>query len=209
VAEVEFFFDPGCPWSWLTSERLQEAVMRTGATIRWRPLLATSIAGAASDPPAESPAGRYRRQDLTDWAQFCGVTVRRPDPLPAPLAAAAIAATAALGGPVPRVVAACFAAGPGGSTDLADLADHKAVLQLVAAAGGDARRLAAQLDDPRWAAEVQHNAHDLVARGGFRAATMFVAGRMYCGHTRVPLVELALMRGAEHPLIVPGAHGQT
>jgi hypothetical protein len=35
---IEFFFDPACPWTWMTSRWLVEATARTGRDIRWRNL---------------------------------------------------------------------------------------------------------------------------------------------------------------------------
>lgn len=34
----EFFFDPSCPWTWITSRWLVDATSRTGAAIEWRNL---------------------------------------------------------------------------------------------------------------------------------------------------------------------------
>ena len=35
---IEFFFDPACPWTWMTSRWLVDATDRTGRDIRWRNL---------------------------------------------------------------------------------------------------------------------------------------------------------------------------
>ena len=35
---IEFFFDPACPWTWMTSRWLVDATARTGHQIRWRNL---------------------------------------------------------------------------------------------------------------------------------------------------------------------------
>ncbi len=35
---IEFFFDPACPWTWMTSRWLVDATARTGREIRWRNL---------------------------------------------------------------------------------------------------------------------------------------------------------------------------
>jgi hypothetical protein len=37
---------------------------------------------------------------------------------------------------------------------------------------------------------------------------VFVGENMYFGHERIPLVESALMHGAEQPFIAPGEHGR-
>src|SRR5687768_5826848 len=35
---IEFFFDPACPWTWMTSRWLLEATGRTDTRIEWRNL---------------------------------------------------------------------------------------------------------------------------------------------------------------------------
>ena len=35
---IEFYFDPGCPWTWLTSRWLVDAAAQRGITIEWRSL---------------------------------------------------------------------------------------------------------------------------------------------------------------------------
>lgn len=35
---IEFFFDPGCPWTWATSRWLVDAAAQAGMTISWRNL---------------------------------------------------------------------------------------------------------------------------------------------------------------------------
>jgi len=37
VTPVDFFFDPGCPWTWVTSRWLVEAATERDLTIHWRP----------------------------------------------------------------------------------------------------------------------------------------------------------------------------
>lgn len=34
---VDFFFDPGCPWTWSTSQWLVDVVSRRDLTLEWRP----------------------------------------------------------------------------------------------------------------------------------------------------------------------------
>lgn len=36
AARVEFFFDPGCPWTWMASRWLTEVSQRRGVQVRWR-----------------------------------------------------------------------------------------------------------------------------------------------------------------------------
>lgn len=38
MADIEFFFDPLCPWAWITSRFATEVVNSRGLDIRWRPI---------------------------------------------------------------------------------------------------------------------------------------------------------------------------
>ncbi|MBM4222091.1 MAG: 2-hydroxychromene-2-carboxylate isomerase, partial [Gammaproteobacteria bacterium] len=81
-ATVEFFFDCGCPWSYLALGRLREAAIRTAARIAYRPVLLAEFGGnphpvVAGDALAAARQ-RYRSKDLQDWARYCGVTLRDP-----------------------------------------------------------------------------------------------------------------------------------
>src|SRR5687767_13227724 len=35
-ADLDFFWDPVCPWAWITSRWVQEVVNETGITVDWR-----------------------------------------------------------------------------------------------------------------------------------------------------------------------------
>ena len=49
---IEFFFDPACPWTWMTSRWLVDAAARTGTEIRWRNL-SLSVVNADREIPEQ------------------------------------------------------------------------------------------------------------------------------------------------------------
>lgn len=49
---VEFFFDPGCPWTWMTSRWLVDAAGQRGIDIQWRSL-SLSVLNAGKDVPEQ------------------------------------------------------------------------------------------------------------------------------------------------------------
>jgi len=51
-SSVEFFFDPACPWTWLTSRWLTEAASDRGVTIEWRNL-SLGVLNAGNEIPEE------------------------------------------------------------------------------------------------------------------------------------------------------------
>lgn len=215
---VEFFFDTSCPWSYLALDRVREAAIRTGSRVIYRPVLVDDVLRAANpgfpadrtDPVARR--ARYQAKDLSDWARYCGLTLRRPKPWPlrpewAQRGALAVAevnnqVTAAY---LAAVFAALFA-------DNRDIGDLTVVESLAASVGLDEALFAALIRDDRTRQQVERNGADLVAHGGFGTPTFVVAtgkdgGDLYFGNDRLPLVEAALARLGGMRLVLPGAHG--
>ena len=213
LAQVDFYFYLGCPWTWLAFVRLRETAMRTRASIAWKPVLVDRVTqgsnpGAPATRPPISPAKlRYHVKDLQDWARFCGVTIATPGPFGAQARYAVRGAVAAMaaGRAAPyfdRVFRARF-------EDGANLDDPDTVTALAVEAGLDAADFRAAVADDSSLRTVEEVSDELVARGGFGSPTMFVGDDMYFGNDRMPLVEVALHRAGERPFIAPGAHGIT
>jgi 2-hydroxychromene-2-carboxylate isomerase len=55
-ADVEFFFDPVCPWAWITSRWVGEVVAQRGLSIEWRPI-ALRILNEHKSYETDFPAG--------------------------------------------------------------------------------------------------------------------------------------------------------
>ena len=51
-AQVAFYFDPACPWTWNTGRWLVEVARARGLTIDWRPLSLT-VLNAGKDIPEQ------------------------------------------------------------------------------------------------------------------------------------------------------------
>lgn len=212
MANVEFFFWYGCPWTYLAFGRLQETAMRTRATIAWKPILLDRVlaaVGSGGRAAAPAPAkARYQAKDLADWVRFCGVTIRMTEPHHVPAEWAARGGIAVLGMAASSMPAyteavfrACFADG-------ADIANLDVVTAIAAGTGLDAGAFRRAAEAQASLAVLERNSDELVRRGGFATPTMFVGEDMYHGNDRMPLVEFALTHAAGRPLIVPGAHGQ-
>jgi hypothetical protein len=54
VPGLDFFFDPSCPWTWITSRWAVEVAPRRDVRIRWRPF-SLKIKNAGKEPPASLP----------------------------------------------------------------------------------------------------------------------------------------------------------
>lgn len=211
-AAVEFFFDCSCPWSYLALGRLQEAAIRTGARIVYRPVWLAEInrnaamnqAGRQDDLSAARQ--RYRSKDLQDWARFCGVPLREPDFEYAETGWAQRGAIVALRagcvvGYLDGIYRARFA-------EQRDISQPMDVTEVAENAGLDAKQFAAALGAPDTLDELRENAARLLEYGGFGTPTMLVGTDLYFGNDRMPLVEIALARAGGMRLVMPGEHGR-
>jgi len=207
---VEFFYCFSCPWTYLAFIRLNEAALRTGAVIEYRPVLATWIHQDANHPDphaqANPAAAAYASKDLEDWARFCGVEIALPQPWPVRPEWAQRGAMAAIEAGLIRSYAeaifrAHFAAGW-------NIATREVVLDIAAGCGLAGASFEARLVADDVLAAIRRNSDELVKRGGFGSPTMFLRDDMYFGHDRVPLLESALMRAADRPFIAPGDHSR-
>ena len=190
---VEYYFDTSCPWSYLALERLRDAALRTGARIVYRPVLVDDLLRRVNpDSPADRTdplpvRARYQAKDLGDWARYCGLTLRRPEPWPLRVEWAQRGAVVAVAsGQAFAYLSAMFAA-------------------LFAANRPIEQR--SVVDDRATLTEVEANGNNLLARGGFGTPTLLVGDDLYFGNDRLPLVEAALARQGEMRLVLPGAHG--
>jgi 2-hydroxychromene-2-carboxylate isomerase len=208
-AAVEFFFDCGCPWSYLAHGRLREAAIRTGARIVYRPVLLAEI-GAGTHPSAPqdhltAARQRYRQKDLQDWARFCGVKLRdrggnRIDSTWAQRGVIVAQRSDRMTALVDGLFRANFAEGR-------DISQFSEVVAVAGSVGLDERRFAAELHEPGTLAELRVNVSRLLDHGGFGAPTMLVGTDLYFGNDRMPLVEIALARAGGMRLVMPGEHG--
>ena len=210
---VDFYLDVSCPWSYLALQRLREAAIRTGTSIRYRPVLVDQILAVANPALAESrldpvPArARYQAKDLADWVRYCGLRIRRPDrwPLVAEWAQRGVVAASTMTGGRPEAyLAAVFAALFADNRDIGELAVVEAA---ATEAGLETAGFAALIREDATRLEVERNGTELLEHGGFGTPTFIVAGDLYFGNDRLPLVESALARHAGMHLVLPGAHG--
>ncbi len=208
---VEFFFDTSCPWSYLALERVRDAALRTASRVVFRPVLVDDVLRVSN--PA-FPAGRidplpvrarYQAKDLADWARYCGLTIRRPEPWPLRAEWAQRGAVVAAGtGQAVAYLSAVFAAL---FTDNRPIGERAVVEAVAAEAGLDPVRFAAGIGASETLVQVERNVAELLARGGFGTPTLLVGDDLYFGNDRLPLVEAALARQGGMQLVLPGAHG--
>lgn len=208
MLQAEFFFDFSCPWSYLACVRLREAAMRTGARILWRPFDLKDLRAEFGDRSArlagDAATGAWQLQDLEDWARYCDLPLQLPDNWPQSTRAALVATLVAIdAGQADAFILNVFRAIYGEGLDVEDMGILRTLAE---GAGLGVAELEAAVADESGAARLVSNARDLQSRGGFRSATLFVGDKMFCGNSRMPLVEFALAQASGRQFVMPGQH---
>lgn len=190
---IEFFYDFRSPYSYLAFTQI------TGSDLTLRPINVLKVMEKVGNVPTTitcAAKGRYARTDLARWAKRYGVTINSSNMrdndsnacaravLAAHTAADAAAITLAL-------FQACWSNGK-------SLATTDDILQAIAAADIDSAPIAARIDAPELAGQLESNIKEAAERGVFGAPTMFVGEAMFFGNDRLDFVreELANLEKA-------------
>lgn len=190
--ELEFFFDVGSPASYLAWTQVPGVRQRTGATLRYRPMLLGGVFKATGNAsPAAVPAkGRHSGVDMQRFARRYGVTLTMNPHFPVNTLMAMRLATAAVDGEQrDTVLAALF---EGLWLHEKNLADIQVLGQTLAEAGLDPEEWAARAQDQAVKDRLKTTTEEAVARGVFGAPTFFVGEDMFFGQDRLDFVEEAL-----------------
>ena len=199
MAELEFFFDCGSPWTYLAFHKVEEIAAEFGAELSWRPILVGGVFNAVNASVYEQRANpvpqklRYHGKDLQDWARLYGLTIGWPDVFPVNSVKAMRGCLVARDeGHLPAFARACFEIYWGENRDLS----QDAVMEEVAKrAGLPPAGLLKQIATPEIKQRLRTRTEELVERGGFGSPTLFVGGDdMYFGNDRLELVRAALRR---------------
>jgi len=200
--DLDFYYDIVCPYAYLASTRIEALAARTGATLRWRPVLLGGLfraVGASQNPGAQmNPAkARLNLADLQRFAGLYGVALTMPDAHPRRTVEAMRLLTACADGDRPALTHALFRAY---WVDGRDIADRAVLFELAAPFGLDVRVI-----DEGEAKAALHAATDAAAaRGLFGVPAMGVGDRFFWGQDRLHFVETALT-GRVPPYAVPHA----
>ncbi|MDJ0927842.1 MAG: DsbA family protein [Gammaproteobacteria bacterium] len=203
---VDFYFDLSCPWTCLASSRLQEAALRTGAQINWKPVLLEQVDpdAGATRWPADPRRAASARDHLAFWSNYCDVPIELPADWPADVSLAARGAVHAIqAGRAAAYVNRVFAAEFGAQQDIGDADLLCGIAAEANLAPGEFR---AALENPATARALEHHADELLDRGGFSSATMVVGEQLFVGNESMPLVEFALGQASGKQFVMPGQH---
>lgn len=189
---LEFYFDYGSPYSYLADTQVEAIAQRAGATLIRKPMLLGGVFKATGNhSPAELPQkSAWSGFDMPMWARHYGVPFQRNPFFPVnTLALMRGAAAAQIDGSFERYHPAVFKAM---WVEGRNLNDMKEVAAVLSAAGLDAAKFGARIQDQDVKDRLKATTEEAVARGVFGAPTCFVDKMMFFGNDRLPFVEMAL-----------------
>ena len=191
---LDFFFDLSSPYSYLAATQLPALSARTGAEVRWRPMVLFAVFAATGNKmPAETPSkAQWMLGDLQRWSAHYAVPFRFNSRFPVnALQAMRLVLVGERHGRAAEVAGEAFRRIWVDDRDVTqpdELAD-------IARSAGLPPGAAAGITDPAIKDALKANTDEAVRRGVFGAPALFVGDTLFWGNDRLAFVEEAL-RGA-------------
>ncbi len=193
---MPFYFDYACPWAYMGSCRVEAYFADLGLEIDFRPIhLATAREATAGQGPAPGERkSRWATSDIQAWSELTGADldttprhlIQRSTRLA--LQAALVAKDAG------RLREYHYPAYRARWAEARDLSDRAVVRGLLAGAGLDADAALARAESEEFAARLDRETQDAIARGVFGVPTLFVGERMFWGNDRFELAHFYASR---------------
>ncbi|MCB1646476.1 MAG: 2-hydroxychromene-2-carboxylate isomerase [Pseudomonadales bacterium] len=195
---IEFYYDYSSPYSYLADARLPELVIRTGATIEYKPaILGVLVVESKNTPPPTIPAKfSYYADDIRRWAEKYDIPYNNNPHFPLRSITLMRAAMVAKQGndfaQFHRVMWKAM------WEDGLNLADADVIRTVLNQAGLDGDGIVGAADAPEIKEALRVNCEEALGRGAFGLPTFFVGGEMFFGNDRLDFVEDAVMQGVEY-----------
>lgn len=195
ATEVEFFWDPASPFTYLAATQIEALARDCGAELRWKPFLLGKVFEATGNrPPISVPAkGKHLFQDLNRWARLYDVPLQFPKSFPVnsvqPERAAIAADNAGQGAAFAKaLMSAHWAEGR-------DISLPEELKAIAVSVGLDGDAIINATQDPAVKETLKVNTEDAIKRGVFGAPTFFVGTEMFWGNDRLQLLGAHLKGG--------------
>lgn len=193
--QLVFWFDIHSPWAYLAARRINALAERHKAELTWKPFqLPRLIEKINGRRPLEENAAfvDWFQQDIRDWAEVEGVTIRYHPRYPLPNS---------------RALRACLHAGDHGLMDTfalavfkaywedeADISDLKVIEAIANEVGLDGPATAAAATDSHYKSRLEDNTAEAIERGLFGTPTVESGEKLFFGFDRLGLLERHLSR---------------
>ena len=189
---VEFFYDFGSPATYLAHTQMPALAERTGASVRYRPMLLGGVFKATGNQsPITIPAkGKWLGVDLERYARRYGVAFEFPKAFPVnTLQLMRGAVVAEEDDHLAPYTEAVFRAM---WSDGKDMTEPSVIAGVLSAAGLDAGHVFERVQEQDIKQKLIAYTEEAVKRGAFGAPTFFVGEDMFWGQDRLDFVEEAL-----------------
>jgi 2-hydroxychromene-2-carboxylate isomerase len=189
---LDFWFDYSCPYAYLASTQVEALARRADANLRYRPMLLGGVFRAVDTPQNLSEVlipqkARHNMLDMHRWAQRFGVELTMPSGHPFRTVEALRATLCTEIDP--RVVDGFYRAY---WVEGRRPSERATMHDVLTAAGHDAERVLARIDDPAVTDDLRRRTDEAIALGIFGAPSFVVDGLLYWGQDRIHFVERAL-----------------
>jgi carboxymethylenebutenolidase len=197
MKQIDYYYTPSSPWTYLGSERLRLLAARCGAEINHRPVdLAPILASSGGLPLAKRSPQRqaYRLFELKRFSERTGVKLDLHPPhfgKPVDLAARVLIAAQRVGFD-PALLSEAFMRGLW--AEQRDISDPATLVALADANGLPGGELLAAASLPLVAAIFAAYTDEAMTRGVFGAPTYFYRDEPFWGQDRLDFLEEALLR---------------
>ena len=187
--KLEFWYEFGSTYSYLSVMRIDEVATRAGVGVRWRPFLLGPIFAAQGwqDSPFNIfPAkGRYMWRDMERRARVYGFPLVRPSRFPRNgLLAARIALVASGGEWCADFTRAIFRANFAEDREISDIA---IVTEILGALGKDAKVVLERAQSPENKDALRQQSEEAQRRGVFGAPSFFAGEELFWGDDRLEI----------------------
>jgi|SRR5882672_740289 len=187
MAALEFWYEFGSTYSYLSAMRIEPLAAAAGVTITWKPFLLGPLfqkQGWSDSPFNLYPArGRYMWRDVERWCAEYGIPFARPTQFPRNGLLAARVALLAAGEPWgPGFARAVYAANFAEDRDIAAPAVIGAILRSL---GQDAETLLSRAQSPETKQRLRDQTDEAWRRGIFGAPSFLVGDELFWGNDRL------------------------
>lgn len=187
MRDIEFWFDFGSNYSYLSMMRIRQLAADAGLRVRLKPFMLgpifKSLGWETSPFVLQTMKGNYVWRDMQ--RQCCKYGLRWQKPTVFPRNALLAARVALVGEGAPWLDAFCEQVMLANFVDDREIGDEQVVAQILAGLGADAAAIIEAARADPYKAALRARTEEAQARGIFGAPMFFVDGEMFWGNDRL------------------------
>ncbi|WP_029889453.1 2-hydroxychromene-2-carboxylate isomerase [Polycyclovorans algicola] len=192
MSSIDFYWEPGSPYTYLAATQIGRLAAETGTTVNWKAFLLGKVFQARKmSLPAAIPAkASYMFKDLARWSALYDVPFRMPKVFPVNSMLASRAASAAAQQGSGEAAALALLGAYWGRGE--DISQPEVVQAALDAAGLDGAALLVATQDDAVKDIVRANTEAALELGIFGAPTMVYEGALFWGNDRLDVLKAVI-----------------